>query len=143
MVTLMDDQNGAWQRLTDARLAELEAAVQPRRVRRNAKGIPMRPLPYEPGDRTPLPRWTAVRLMAVEVLLRLMLDADASRADDMDVEELEDLMRLKLDRLHLWSRTRVEPDILNRELIAAFDMAEAVLTEAYTHPLIELEEEGL
>ena len=116
----------------DARLMELEAAVQVRRVRRNAKGRPIRPLPVEPGDRKPLTKWMELRLLAIEMLLRLWLDADASRADDLDVDPYEVLIENELDKLGAWSRSQIEPE-----------QARVILMETHTWPLIEMEEAGL
>lgn len=139
----MDDQNEAWRRLTDARLLELEAAVQSRRVRRNAQGKPIRPLPYEPGDRKPLTKWMELRILAIEMLLRIWLDADAGRAEDLDVDPPEVLIDAELDRLENWSRSQLEPDLGRRETMAMIEQARVILMETHTWPLIEMEEQGL
>lgn len=143
MVWLMDDQNEAWRRLTDARLSELEAAVRPRRVRRNAKGRAIRPLPYEPGDRKPLTKWMEVRILAIEMLLRLWLDADAGRAEDLDVDPYEVLIESELDRLEAWAAAQLEPDLGRRETMAMIVQARVILMETHTWPLIEIEEQEL
>ena len=143
MFTLMDDQNEAWRRLTDARLMELESAVQVRRVRRNAKGKPVRPLPYEPGDRKPLTRWMELRILAIEMLLRISLDADVGRAEDLDLDPMEVLIDAQLDKLEAWSRLQIEPDLGRRETMAMIEQARIILMEMHTWPLVEMEEAEL
>jgi hypothetical protein len=136
----MDDQNQAWRRLTDARLEHLEAAVKPGRIRRTRDGRELKPLPSEPGDRVPLPRWLEIRQMSLELLLRLILDADRDRADELDVDGLEDGIETDLGKLERWSRLQIEPDIGRRETMAMILLARVILTEGHTWPLIELEE---
>lgn len=143
MVTIMDDQNEAWRRLTDARLSTLETAVQPRRVRRRMDGKPHPALPYEPGDRKPLTRWMELRILAIEMLLRLLLDTDASRADDLDVDPYEVLIDAELEKMDAWSREQFEPDMGRREAMAMIQQARVILMETHTWPLIEIEEQGL
>jgi len=139
----MDDQNEAWRRLTDARLKYLEAAVQPSRVRRRKDGRPLPPLAYEPGDRLPLTRWLEIRLMSLELLFQLLLSADRHRADDLDVDPIECLIELDLDRMDTWSEQQIEPDLPRRETIAMIFLARIILMEAHTWPLMEMEELGL
>lgn len=143
MVPDMDDQNEAWRRLTDARLKGLEAAVMPRRVRRKVDGKPLPPLPYEPGDRKPLTRWMELRILAIEMILRIWLDADEARAEEIDCESYERLIDNELDRLDTWSRLQVEPSLGNREAMAMIEQARVILMETHTWPLLELEEQGL
>lgn len=139
------EPDDAWKRLTDARLKMLEVAVNPPRIRRSRSGVPMHPVPYEPGDRQPLTKYLAVRLFAVELLLRLMLDADERRAEVEEWEHggLEDLIEPELARLEMWSQLEIEPDIERRETQAMIQLVRVILTEAHTWPLIELEERGL
>lgn len=136
----MDDQNEAWRRLTDARLKTLEAAVMPRRVRRKMDGKPLPALSYEPGDRRPLTKWLELRILALEMILRLWLDADVARADEVDCETYETLISGELDLMEVWSRSQVEPDFGRREAMAMIQQARAILTETHTWPLIEIEE---
>lgn len=138
----MDDQNEAWRRLTDARLRTLEAAISPRRIRRDRKGRPLPGAPYEPGDRRPLTKWLELRVLAIEMLLRLLLDADLNRSWEMDVDGLEPLIDVDLAKLDAWGRRQVEPDFQRRETIATILQARVILMEAHTWPLIEIEEEG-
>lgn len=143
MVWRMDDQNEAWRRLTDARLKTLEAAVQPRRIRRTRKGLPLPAPQYEPGDRKPLTKWLELRVLAIELLLRLILDADEGRAGDLDVEGLEGLLEEDLSRLETWSEQQIEPDSARQETITMIFQARIILLEAHTWPLIEMEELGV
>lgn len=132
----MDDQNEAWRRLTDARLRYLEAAVKPQRIRRGVKGQPLPPLAYEPGDRFPLTRWLSVRLDAMELLLRLLLDADEERADeDLSCASLEELMTPTLAELEAWTDEQIEPDLHHRETMAAILFARVIMTENPAWPL--------
>lgn len=140
MVPAMDDQTEAWRRLTDARLRALEEAVKPAPVRRGVSGRPLVPLPYEPGDRVPLTKWLEVRLMALELLLRLLLDVDRDRADDLDVDGLEEGIDKQLSSMERWVRLQIEPDIGRRETMAMILLARVILTEAHTWPLADLEE---
>lgn len=143
MVTLMDDQNEAWRRLTEARLKTLEAAVQTRPIRRRRDGRPLPAIRYEPGDRKPLTQWLEMRVQAIELLLRLMLDADQTRADELDLENLEEMIEAQLDRMEIWSRVQLEPDSERRQTMAMIFQAQIILLESYTWPLAELEERGL
>ena len=137
----MDDQHEAWRRMTDARLRYLEMAVSPPRVRLARSGRPRPPEPYEPGDRQPLTRWLEVRVLAIELLLRLLLDADSSRADELDVHPLEDAMNATLWELDSWSQAQVEPDVSRRETMAVILLARVILMETPTWPLEEMESE--
>ena len=139
----MDDQNEAWRRLADARLKTLEAAVLPRRVRRKMDGKPLPALPYEPGDRRPLTKWLELRVLAIEMILRIWLDADEGRAEDLDVDPYEVLIESELARLEVWSRGQLEPSMGNREAMAMIEQARVILMETHTWPLLELEEQGL
>lgn len=140
MVTTMDDQNEAWRRLTDARLQALEHAVVPRRIRRDKKGKPLKPLPYEPGERVPLTKWLELRIHALEMLLRLLLDADRYRSPDLDAEDLETLITHDLNVMQVWTARQIEPDIIRREAIAMIEQAEIILMEGHTWPLTEMED---
>lgn len=140
MVRVMEDQNEAWRRMTDARLLNLEAAVRPPRVRLARSGRPMQPLPYEPGDRKPLPQWLEVRQLGLELLLRLILDADQQRADELDVISLEDAIERPLVELEKWALRQLEPDIGRRETAAMILLARVILGESHTWPLLEIEE---
>ena len=140
---VIDDQNEAWRRLTDARLKTLESAVMPRRVRRKMDGKPLTAMPYEPGDRKPLTKWLELRLLAIEMILRIWLDADEMRAEDLDVESYERLIDNELDRLDAWSRMQAEPNFGRRETMAMIQQARVILMETHTWPLLELEEQGL
>jgi len=139
----MDDQNEAWRRLTDARLKALEAAVEPARIRRKKDGRPLAPWPYEPGERKPLTKWLELRLLSLEMLFQLMLAADRHRADDLDVDPIECLIELDLDRMDTWAEQQLEPDLSRRETIAMIFLAKIILMEAHTWPLMEMEELGL
>ena len=143
MPVVMDDQNEAWRRLTDARLKTLESAVMPRRVRRKMDGKPLPALPYEPGDRRPLTKWMELRILAIEMILRIWLDADEARAEEIDCESYERLIDNELDRLDTWSRMQFEPSMGNRETMAMIEQARVILMETHTWPLLELEEQGL
>lgn len=140
MRPIVDDQNEAWRRLTEARLKTLEAAVQPRRVRRRRDGKPLPALPYEPGDRKPLTNWLEIRLLAHEMLLRILLDVDRDRSDEEGICVLEDLMDEQLDTLDDWSGRQLEPDLSRRETMAVILHARLILMEMPTWPLIEIEE---
>ena len=142
MVSVMEDQNEAWQRLTDARLQVLERAVKPGRIRRSRSGRPLSPLPYEPGDRKPLPQWLEIRLFGVEMLLRILLDVDSSRAEDLDVDPYAVLLDAELDKLDTWSRSQIEPDILIRQTMAIIEEARIILMETHTWPLLDIEDVG-
>lgn len=137
---VIDDQNEAWRRLTDARLKTLESAVMPRRVRRKMDGKPLPGAAYEPGDRRPLTKWLELRVLAIELLLRIWLDADAGRAEDLDVDPYEVLIDAELDKLERWSRMQTEPDFGRREAMAMILQARVILLETHSWPLIELEE---
>ena len=125
----MQDQHDAWQRMTDARLRNLEAAVNPPKIRLAKGGRPRPPDPYEPGERLPLTRWLEVRVLAMELLVRLLLEADESRSYDLDVESLEDLVQYPLRQLEGWVRRQVEPDISRRETMAMILLARTILDE--------------
>lgn len=140
MVPAMDDQHEAWKRMTDARLRYLEMSVSPPRIRLARSGRPKPPDPYEPGDRQPLTRWLEVRVMAIELVLRMMFDADEDRAEEIDVEPLEHRMELTLSQLEKWCAQQIEPDERRRETIAMIRLARAVMSEAHTWPLVELED---
>lgn len=136
MVLAMEDQYEAWKRQTEARLWYLEDAVKPQRIRRAVNGKPLPPPAYEPGERFPLTKWLMVRLDALEVLLRVLLDADAARSEDqLDCSTLEDLMRPALERLEEWSERQVEPSIEIRQTMAAVLFARVVILEDPTWPL--------
>lgn len=136
MVLVMEDQNEAWKRQTEARLWYLEDAVKPQRIRRAVNGKPLPPPAYEPGERFPLTKWLMVRLDALEVLLRVLLDADAARSEDqLDCSTLEDLMRPTLEELEAWSERQMEPPIEIREAMAAVLFARVVMLEDPTWPL--------
>lgn len=139
-VRLMDDQNEAWRRLTDARLKTLEAAVQTRRIRRRADGRPLPALPYQPGDRKPLTKWLELRVLAIELIIQLILAADKYRADELDVHSLEAEVDTDLWRMDAWAAEQVEPDAGRQETIAMIMEARVILMEAHTWPLAELEE---
>lgn len=139
---LVDDQNEAWRRLTDARLQNLERAVQPARIRRGRKGKPLPPLPYEPGDRLPLTKWLELRQLATEMLLQLLLAADRLRADELDVPPIEDEVEIDLGRMDEFLSRKLEPDIVERETIAMILQARIILMESHTWPLMALEESG-
>ena len=139
----MQDQHDAWKRMTDARLRNLEAAVNPPKIRLAKGGRPRAPDPYEPGERLPLTRWLEVRVLAMELLVRLLLEADESRSYDLDVESLEDLVQYPLRQLEGWVRAQVEPDISRRETMAMILLARTILDEDHTWPLAELEEQGM
>ena len=138
----MQDQHDAWKRMTDARLRNLEAAVNPPKIRLAKGGRPKPPDPYEPGERLPLTRWLEVRVLAMELLVRLLLEADESRSYDLDVESLEDLVQYPLRQLEGWVRQQVEPDISRRETMAMILLARTILDEDHVWPLVELEEQG-
>ena len=139
----MQDQHDAWQRMTDARLRNLEAAVNPPKLRLAKGGRPKPPDPYEPGERLPLTRWLEVRMLGMELLVRLLLEADEGRSYDLDVESLEDLVQYPLRQLEGWVRAQVEPDISRRETMAMILLARTLLDEDHTWPLVELEEQGM
>ena len=139
----MQDQHDAWQRMTDARLRNLDAAVNPPKIRLAKGGRPRPPDPYEPGERLPLTRWLEVRVLAMELLVRLLLEADESRSYDLDVESLEDLVQYPLRQLEGWVRRQVEPDISRRETMAMILLARTILDEDHIWPLVELEEQGM
>lgn len=137
---MMDDQNEAWRRMTDARLRYLEAAVSPPRVRLARNGRPKPPDPYEPGDRLPLTRWLELRLLSMELLFRLVLDAEREQAEELDIVSLEDAIEAPLTEMEGWARVQVEPDLERRETMAMILIARAVLMETHTWPLVEMEE---
>ena len=126
----------------EARLRYLEVAVTPPKVRLSRNGRPKPPEPYEPGDRLPLTKWLEIRLLSVELLLRLMLDAEREQADQLDVVALEDAIETPLTEMEAWSRMQVEPNIERRETMAMVLIARAILMETHTWPLVELEEEN-
>lgn len=114
----------------------------PPRVRLSRNGRPKPPEPYEPGDRLPLTKWLEIRLLSVELLLRLMLDAEREQADQLDVVALEDAIEAPLTEMEAWARAQVEPSIERRETMAMILIARAILMETHTWPLVELEEEN-
>lgn len=140
---VIDDQNEAWRRLTDARLKTLEAAVVPRRVRRKMDGKPLPGAAFEPGDRRPLTKWLELRVLAIELILRIWLDADENRAEDLDVDPMELQIDAELDKLDRWSRMQLEPDFGRRETMEMILQARVILMETHSWPLLELEELGL
>lgn len=140
MVGVMDDQHEAWKRMTDARLRYLEQAVSPPRVRLARNGRPKPPDPYEPGERLPLTRWLELRLLSMELLFRLVLDAEREQAAELDIVSLEDAIEAPLTEMEGWARAQVEPDLERRETMAMILIARAVLMESHTWPLVELEE---
>ena len=139
----MQDQHDAWKRMTDARLRNLEVAVNPPKVRLAKSGRPLPPVPYEPGERIPMTRWLEARMLAMELLVRLLLEADESRSYDLDVESLEDLVQYPLRQLEGWARRQVEPDISRRETMAMILLARVILDEDHAWPLAEMEEQGV
>jgi|GEM_PF-4839133 len=78
--------------------------------------------------------------MAIELVLRMMFDADEDRAKEIDVEPLEHRMELTLSQLEKWCEQQIEPDERRRETIAMIRLARAVMSEAHTWPLVELED---
>lgn len=126
--------------MTDARLRYLEQAVSPPRVRLARNGRPKPPDPYEPGERLPLTRWLELRLLSMELLFRLVLDAEREQAAELDIVSLEDAIEAPLTEMEGWARAQVEPDLERRETMAMILIARAVLMESHTWPLVELEE---
>lgn len=126
--------------MTDARLRYLEQAVNPPRVRLARNGRPKPPDPYEPGDRLPLTKWLEIRLLSMELLLRLVLDAERAQADELDIISLEEAIETPLSEMEAWARAQVEPDVQRRETMAMILIARAVLMESHTWPLVELEQ---
>ena len=82
-------------------------------------------------------------MLAMELLVRLLLDADESRSCDLDVESLEDLIQYPMRQLEGWVRRQVEPDISRRETMAMILLARAILDEDHIWPLVEMEELGV
>lgn len=74
-------------------------------------------------------------------MLRLLLDADARRADDLDVDPLEEMIEPELNELQRWSAMQMEPDIGRRETMAMILGARVILMEMHTWPLMELEDQ--
>ena len=126
--------------MTDARLRYLEQAVSPPRVRLARNGRPKPPDPYEPGDRLPLTKWLEIRMLSIELLFRLVLDAERNQADELDILCLEDAIEAPLSEMEAWARAQVEPSLERRETMAMILIARAVLMETHTWPLVELEE---
>lgn len=136
----MDDKEDPWRRLVDARLSNLERALRMPRLRRAKSGRPLPAHPYEPGDREPLTRWLEVRMTSIEMLLRLILNADSDRADELDIEPLETRVDFDLGQLWRWAESVVEPDMEKREAIAVILLARTILAEVHEWPLMDLEE---
>ena len=86
MFICMDAQTTARLRLMDARLVALEMAVLPRPIKRTIGGLPLPPDPWEPGELIPKTDWVCLRVNAIEMVLRWILDLEEERAlDDGDV----------------------------------------------------------
>lgn len=136
---IMDDQNEAWRRLTDARLSTIEAAVRPRPIRRLKNGQPRPAYPYEPGDMKPLTKWLELRVIALELLIQLILQADDARSDDEGVTPLETSVSIWLAQMSRWSERQVEPDMSGRETIAMIEEARIILLETHTWLLSEVD----
>jgi hypothetical protein len=134
---IMDDQNEAWRRLTDARLKTLEAAIRPARIRRLADGRPQPPPAYEPGDMRPLTKWLELRLFAIELVIQLVLQADDARSDEEGVTPLEASVSAWLGEMARWSDRQFEPDLGTRVMMAMIEEARVILLETHTWPLAE------
>lgn len=96
MFICMDAQTTARLRLIDARLIALEMAVLPKPIKRTIGGLPLPPDPWEPGDVLPRTDWVCLRVNAIEMVLRWILDLEEERAlDDGDVP-LKELVEERL-----------------------------------------------
>lgn len=83
----------------------------------------------------PLTKWLELRVIALELLIQLILQADDARSDDEGVTPLETSVSVWLAQMSRWSERQVEPDMSVRETIAMIEEARIILLETHTWPL--------